>query len=133
LPNYNSCGNKGQIRASYFFYRACIWLKRHHLDWGAPFIHLELMERYGAQDIPSVRQMQRWFNNHHLNVPRQRKEKEVVPKIEHAHDRWQVDAKEQLRLADGTPCTYISIVDEYTGSSLGATLFPLRPNQSSAP
>jgi hypothetical protein len=130
-PSYARCGHKGELRASYFYYRVCIWLKRRHLSWGAPFIHLQMSERYGQQGLPSIRQMQRWFRAKGFNVPRQNKAEAPVKPAMSVHDRWQVDAKEQLTDANGHVCTYLSVVDEHSGSSLGATLFPLFSYQSS--
>lgn len=130
--DYAKCGGKGQLRNLYFYYRASLWLKRHHLNWGAPLIHLILVERYGQADIPSIRQMQRWFKDTGLNVPRQKKGDAHDQQVHEVHERWQVDAKEQLTLQDNQLCTYLSIVDEFSGTSLGATLFPLRSNMSSA-
>jgi hypothetical protein len=129
---YANCGNKGVLRSSYFFNRASVWLKRHHLEWGAPLIHLLLTERYGKEDLPSKRQMQRWFKAKGLNAPRQKKGEPHNQEVHEAHERWQIDAKERLRLANGQDCTYLSVVDEYTGGSLGATLFPLFSHKSSA-
>lgn len=124
-PDYTRCGGKGQLRCSYFFYRASLWLKRHHLGWGAPFIRLQLKERYGDKaELPSDRQLQVWFRAAGLNPPRQRHTVEPTKSVKEAHERWQVDAKEQLCLANGQDCCYLSVVDEYTGCALGATLFP---------
>lgn len=129
--NYANCGHKGQLRGSYFFYRTSIWLKRHHLSWGAPFILLRLRERYGSEGLPCSRQVQRWFNACHLNTPRQIKGSVHEKPTQAPHDEWQADAKEQLHLADGSEATYLSVVDTHSGSSLGATLFPLWPYQPS--
>jgi hypothetical protein len=128
-PDYTSCGAGGRLRADYFFFRASRWLKRLHLSWGAPFIRMKLAQRYGEAGLPSSRQMQRWFRQCGLNEPRQRKGEPKAGKAQAVHDCWQVDAKERLVLAGGQPCSYLSVVDEHSGSSLGAVLFPLPPDK----
>lgn len=128
-PDYTSCGAGGRLRADYFFFRAGCWLKRLHPLWGAPFIRLKLAQRYGEAGLPSSRQMQRWFRHRGLNEPRQRKNEPKGGKAQAVHECWQVDAKERLVLAGGQPCSYLSVVDEHSGASLGAILFPLSPNK----
>lgn len=128
-PDYTSCGAGGRLRADYFFFRASCWLKRLHLLWGAPFVRMKLAQRYGEVGLPSSRQMQRWFRQRGLNEPRQRKGEPKAGKAEAVHDCWQVDAKERLVLAGGQRCSYLSVVDEHSGGSLGAVLFPLSPDK----
>lgn len=127
---YNKCGAKGQLRSAVFFHRTSCWLKRHHKDWGAPFIRLQLSQRYPDATIPSARQMQRWFRAQGLSEPRQRKAEVATARSSiGVHDCWQVDAKERLTLGDGQVASYLSIVDERSGSALEAIFFPLSPHQ----
>lgn len=90
---------------------------------------MKLAQRYGEVGLPSSRQMQRWFRQRGLNEPRQRKGEPKAGKAEAVHDCWQVDAKERLVLAGGQRCSYLSVVDEHSGGSLGAVLFPLSPDK----
>lgn len=122
--DYSRCGAKGQMRSDVFFYRLCCWLKRHHAEWGTPFIHMKLLQRYPDAKLPSARQMQRWFRNKGLREPRQRKSEPKLERAKAVHDCWQVDAKEHLTMGDGQPCCYLSIVDEYSGSALEGIFFP---------
>ena len=128
-PDYTSCGAGGRLRGDYFFFRASCWLKRLHGLWGAPFIRMKLAQRYGEAGLPSSRQMQRWFRHSGLNVPRQRKSEPREGGAQAVHDCWQVDAKERLTLAGGQQCSYLSVVDEHSGASLGAVFFPLSPDK----
>ncbi|MVM42152.1 hypothetical protein GO730_38195 [Spirosoma sp. HMF3257] len=41
------------------------------------------------------------------------------------HNIWQVDAKEQLKLANGQPACYLTITEEYSGAWLDSLVFPL--------
>ncbi len=127
-PDYRRCGGKGQLRSTVFFYRASCWLKRHHKDWGAPFIHLQLSQRYTQSELPSVRQMQRWFRSRGLSEPRQRKLAAPVAAGDAVHDCWQVDAKERLTMGDGQVASYLSIVDEHSGSALEGVFFSSAPD-----
>jgi len=130
-PDYTRCGAGGHLRVGQFFFRVSRWLKRLHPSWGAPFIRMKLAQRYVGASLPSSRQMQRWFRHNGLNEPRQRKGESKAERAKSTHECWQVDAKERLTLAGGQQCSYLSVVDEHSGSSLGAVLFPLSPNQSS--
>ncbi|MEQ1915743.1 MAG: hypothetical protein ABL856_03355 [Gallionella sp.] len=128
-PDYSRCGAKGQVRSNAFFYRVSCWLKRCHEDWGAPFIHLKLSQRYPESCLPSARQMQRWFRSKGLNEPRRRNAEPKANRVDTVHDCWQVDAKERLTMGDGQQGCYLSIVDERSGGALEGIFFPPPPNQ----
>lgn len=126
--NYEACGQTQRI-ASALPKRAACWLKRLHPEWGAPFIHLKLVQRYGADQIASIRQLQRWFRDTGLTRPTSHtKDEHVVLRAEQVHQRWQVDAKERLVLADGQCCCYLSLIDERSGAALAAILFSILPH-----
>ena len=40
------------------------------------------------------------------------------------HNIWQVDAKENLRLADSSEACYLTITDEHSGAGLEGLVFP---------
>ena len=75
-PKYHNCG-PSTIKSNYLLYRASLWLKRLHPQWGAPFILVLLKERYGKNisedDFPSERTLQRWFKKAGYNKPREKK------------------------------------------------------------
>ena len=129
-PKYGNCGPKGP-KYSALIHRACLWLKRRHDEWGAPFILLKLEERYPDEAIPTPRTVQRWFANAKLN-----KKKSEIPQgprdwAKEVHETWQLDAKEQFVLKDGQKACYLSIIDEKSGSALRARAFPPLPYKSS--
>ena len=130
IPDYNRCGSKGFTRSNKSIKRASCWLKRLHPDWGAPFIHMKLSQRYTQTKIPGIRQMQRWFRHKGLNEPLQRLNESKVQRAQRVHEYWQVDAKERFELANGKKCSYLSVVDEKSGGALGAVLFSIQPHQS---
>jgi len=128
-PNYGPCGGTGTIRSDASLKRAACWLKRLHPLWGAPYIHMKLSQRYAGADIPSSRQLQRWFRALGLSQPRQVKAEARATRATEVHECWQVDAKERLVLANGQVCSYLSVIDEYSGGALGAQLFSTAPHQ----
>ena len=68
------CGNCGSKKplSDGFLVRTSVWLKRLHPLWGAPFIRLQLLQRYTQLKVPAVRTLQSWFRKQGLNKPRQR-------------------------------------------------------------
>ncbi len=127
IPHYNRCGKQG-TRLSKFYYRASLWLKRAHPSWGAPYIRLQLANRYPPAELPSVRTMQLWFKAANLTQPRRQLLNSPKVWAAYPHQVWQVDAKEQQRTLDGAKVCWLTCVDEKSGAVLAAPIFPLRPN-----
>lgn len=126
-PRYNHCGQR-QSSCDAKVLRAALWLKRLHLGWGAPLIHLLLKERYGTEHLPSVRTLQQWYLKKGLNPPREHRPSSHIGWAVSPHNIWQVDAKERLTLLDGTHACYLSIIDEHSGAGLSAPVFPPQPH-----
>jgi hypothetical protein len=127
-PDYSRCGRPGPRRDD-LLYRAARYLKFLHRPWGAPLIRLKLEQRYGPENLPSVRTLQRWFKRDGLTLPRKQ-----LPQAEAAwaaapHQIWQIDAKENLCLSSGEVACYLTIVDEHSGALLEAPVFPHGPHQ----
>lgn len=121
--NYPNCGPK-QPTSTALLVRAALWLKKHHPLWGAPLIRLKLCERYGRAGTPAVRTMQQWFRNCKLTKPRQQIAQPHIGASKAVHNIWQVDAKENLTLLDGSEACYLTITDEHSGAGLEALPFP---------
>ena len=122
-PHYYNCHRPGPKR-DHLIYRAALWLKRLHQDWGAALIRLKLQQRYDQLYVPAERTLQRWFKSQGIC-----KAKSVFPVQQstwasQVHDVWQIDAKEKLHLASGEKACYLSIVDEKSGCLLKAFVFP---------
>ncbi len=128
-PDYQNCGRQGPGNDQ-LIYRAARYLKFLHREWGAAFIRLKLRQRYPAHRVPSVRTMQRWFKKAALTPLRKRLPKPEKPWAQAPHEVWQVDAKEQLTLEDGTAACYLTVTDEHSGALLESPLFPPQPDQS---
>lgn len=122
-PGYSNCGPKRPIY--YRMYRRSIWLKRHHLTWGAPYILTLIAQKYPTEKLPSVRTVQKWFQSKHYTRPKIQREKQVIAKVEEVHDCWQIDAKENIKLLDGSKACYLTTVDVKSGAVLEAPVFSL--------
>jgi len=120
---YRQSGRSGP-RAERKIYRAAVWLKRRHRGWGAGLIRVLLAERYPQAVIPHQRTLQRWFRHQHLSVPPMRCPPVERHRAERVHDVWQLDATSHQRLADGTPVSWISLIDEHSGALLESHPFP---------
>lgn len=130
--HYSNCGAK-KPRTAPLLVRAALWLKRLHRSWGAPFIQLQLAQRYGKEVVPAVRTLQTWFRRRGLTKPPQRLAEPCIAGAKAVHNIWQVDAKENLTLLDGTRACYLTIADEHSGAGLAALIFPPQPHCPSAP
>jgi transposase len=125
-PHNERCGPR-QPKKEALFYRCALWLKRHHPGWGAALIRVILQDRYGSTvaSLPCVRTLQGWFKAQHLYPPKGLISAAQPASATAVHDRWQIDAKEQLCLPSGQQACYLTVVDEYSGSLLKAFVFPL--------
>ena len=128
-PRYANCGLKRP--KFYRIYRFCICLKRLHPSWGAPFILTLLEKRYPKEGFPSARTVQIWFKAKKLTQPLTQRGEQYPSVIGAVHDCWQIDAKENLKLKDGSSACYLTTVDVKSGGVLETPIFPLRPNQPS--
>lgn len=130
--HYRNCGPKKPLTAP-LYVRAALWLRRLHGSWGAPFIHLKLTDRYGKQGMPAVRTLQTWFRRRGLTKPPQRLAEPSIGTAKAAHNIWQVDAKENLTLLDGSRACYLTITDEHSGAGLAGLVFPPQPDCTGTP
>ena len=132
-PHYDKCGPARGPKCAVLIYRAALWLKRGHPDWGAALIRLTLQDRYKNMAVPSERCLQRWFKAQKLYKPKSCftavQSPTAASPAQQVHDVWQIDAKEKLCLGSGQRASYLSVVDEKSGCLLKAVVFPLLPHQ----
>lgn len=123
-PSYERAKVRG-TRQYQAIYDQVIQLKRDHPRWGAQLIQLEL-QKAAMKPLPSVRTIQRWFReagvNRSANVQQQRVK--TVQRGQHVHEVWAVDAKEAIRLKDGSWASWLVISDEASGAVLTTHVFP---------
>jgi hypothetical protein len=121
--NYEQAKRRGTRRYT-DVYALAIEMKRDHPKWGAQLIRLKLEARH--EDLPSVRTLQRWFRE--AGVSRSpkasKKRSEYVKRGQAVHEVWAVDAKERMRLADGSSACWLVVTDEASGAILGTQSFP---------
>lgn len=122
VPKYSNCGPQG-IKSCPIIYRVSIWLKRQHPNWGAPYIRTILEDRYPAKKIASIRTLQVWYKKAGLSEPKQRMPAVKPIAVKAVHDCWQIDAKENIDLADGSKACYLTTVDVKSGSVLATPIF----------
>jgi transposase len=122
-PDYARCGRPAP-RFPAALHEAALAAKREHPTWGAPLIRLTLAEQFADQALPSVRTLQEWFRQAGLQPVRTRRPSAPRQRARVAHAVWQLDGKEGMRLADGTPTVALNLVDEASGAVLSAAVFP---------
>ena len=119
---------EGRLRRGFgcerLIYRSALWLKRHHRGWGAGLIRVVLRQRYQALWVPHERTLQRWFRQQHLNPLREQHPPVTRERAQQVHQVWQLDATSHQQLADGTPASWISLIDEHSGALLQSEVFP---------
>jgi transposase len=120
---YHRCGPK-RPKAPPAIHQAALALKREHPTWGAGLIRLELAKQFPAATLPQVRALQRWFAAAGLSPPRAKRPPVERQRAKEPHEVWQIDAKERMRLADGTGTSVLTVTDEATGALLGVAPFP---------
>lgn len=125
-PRYDRCGRPG-VRSSRWAHRSALWLKRRHPRWGAGLILTLLRERRPEEPLPHERTLQDWFKRAGLTRPRSPGAPPLPQERGRAsepHEVWQMDAKEQVALGDGTQVCWLTLTDEASGALLGAEVFP---------
>src|SRR5437763_6038129 len=93
---------------------------------GAGFLRVRLAQAHPGQALPSERTLLRWLARHgQAPAPAGRRPRAPTPpRAEPPHQRWQVDAAEQMRLATGAGVCWLRLVDECSGAFLRTVVFP---------
>ncbi len=132
-PHYERC-RPPAVRKGERVHEQALSLRRLHPRWGAGLIRLELRAQFPAEALPSERTLQRWFRR--AQVGRKRSDTPPHPRVKRGqqpHAVWAMDAKERMRLADGSSASWLTITDEASGAILSATLFPQGSVEPSEP
>lgn len=126
IPNYQNCG-KVRPTSSEFIFRAVRCLRCWHPSWGAEKIHAEIHQMRPDLKLPHHRTFNRWFHwNNQLEVqPKSKMPKTTSKQANALHEIWQIDAKEEMRISNGTKHCWLNITDEYSGASIAPCVFSL--------
>lgn len=125
VPDYAACGRHGSRYP--VVHDQALALRRDHPGWGAGLIRVVLAESFPDQILPHERTLRRWFREAGLGPPPPRVRPPAPPRARQPHARWQLDATEQIVLADGSRASWLAASDEASGGMLGAIGFPPRP------
>ena len=132
-PHYERCRPLA-VRKAERVHEQALSLRRLHPRWGAGLIRLELRAQFPTESLPSECTLQRWFRR--AQVGRKRSDTPPHPRVKRGqqpHAVWAMDAKERMRLADGSSASWLTITDEASGAILSATLFPQGSVEPSEP
>ncbi len=98
-------------------------MRQKHPRWGGGLIRVMLHE--ANESCPSVRTLQRWFQNGKLApAPPGRRAASEKQRARCPHQTWQMDAVDQLRLGSGDRVSWLRLVDECSGAVLKTVIFP---------
>jgi transposase len=120
-PHYERCGPHGPRDPA--LHALALAPKREHPTWGAGRIRVELRRQFPDRSLPPVRTLQRWFRAAGLTRLRPQPPPVTRERGREGHHVWEVDAKESMRLADGSGTCVLVAVDEASGALLEATPF----------
>jgi hypothetical protein len=111
---------------------AAVILREEHPSWGARFIRGVLADSLPEEVLPCERTLRRWLRGRNCAPAPAGRESARLPRAARPHQRWQIDAADQMRLSDDSDFSWLKAMDECTGAALGTVLFPPRAVQPGA-
>lgn len=99
-------------------------LKQEHPEWGTRYLRGVLVQQLPTESICEERTLRRWFQQARQPVAKPGRSR-AADRVTVAHQRWQIDACDQMPLQDGTLISWLRAVDECTGAVLGTKVFSL--------
>jgi hypothetical protein len=105
-------------------FRCVLDLKEQHPDWGARFLLGVLAKTFPQEPLPSERTLRRWLRRSGQPAAPAGRRCQRLARAERPHQRWQVDACDQMPLTSGEQISWLRGVDECTGTVLGTVVFP---------
>jgi hypothetical protein len=112
--------------------RVAAQLKQAHPKWGAGFIRAVLAESFPEEQLPSERTRRRRLRGPGKPPAPPGRRRQRPGRAARPHQRWQIDACDQMPLANGTPVSWLRAADECSGAVLGTAVFPPRAAQHGA-
>jgi hypothetical protein len=124
--SYAPCGKKPPSEQE-FIYRAVRMMRHYHPKWGAEKIRAEITLLRPQLELPHCRTFNRWFHKTgQLDIAlKSSLPKEQAKLAKRLHEIWQVDAKEEMKIANGTKQCWLNITDEFSGTVISPPVFSL--------
>ncbi len=124
-PRYGKCG-KPRPEESQFIFRAVRCMRTWHPNWGSEKIRAEMLRMRPGLALPHYRTFNRWFhwNGQITTAPKSTLPKQSPKRATRLHEIWQIDAKEEMTIADGSKNCWLNITDEYSGAVIDPPVFP---------
>jgi hypothetical protein len=104
-------------------------LKQQHPHWGTRYLRGVLVKQLPTETICDERTLRRWLRPSAAPAAKPGRFR-TTSRVTVTHQRWQIDACDQMPLQDGTLISWLRAVDECTGAVLGTKVFPLWSVQS---
>lgn len=123
IPHYSNCGRLISVNSERSF-RLVRFIKHMHPDWGIAYILVRLKMDYPDLQFQSERHYQRRIASRGTKMPAAQLPVVSSERARLAHDSWQIDAKERIRLLDGKEYCFLNITDEKTAALLKTEAFP---------
>ena len=100
-------------------------LRQAHPEWGTELIRIFLARNNPDATLPCSRTLRRWLHDAGLGpAPVGRRPAEFDPRALTVHDTWQMDAADQMALANRRLVSWLRTVDECSGAVLQTVVFP---------
>lgn len=98
-------------------------LRAEHPTWGSEFLRQRWLAAHPGEPAPAARTVRRWTQA--ARGPKSVRPRASAPgRAKEVHEVWQVDAAEQMTLADGSGASWLRVADERSGAVLGTAVFP---------
>lgn len=122
-PSYIARPNKRTHAAT--VREAFVQLRREHPTWGSGYLRLRWAEAHPGERVPSDRSIREWLSAAGCQPPPPAvKPKSNPARAAAVHEVWQMDAAEEMPLADGGWACWLRLVDEKSGAVLKTEVFP---------
>jgi Helix-turn-helix domain len=98
-------------------------LRDERPTWGAEFLRQRWLAVHPGEPAPAARTVRRWTQA--ARRPKSVRPRASAPgRAKEVHEVWQIDAAEQMTLADGSGASWLRVADERSGAVLGTAVFP---------
>ena len=121
---YSACGQHQIVHTPADQVAQVCQTRREHPCWGSEMIRLEIEDRHTT--LPCARTIRRHLHRAGLQAAPPGRPSALSPRVARAtapHQRWQIDASEDLCLANGSHVCWLRVVDECSGAFLKTVVF----------